>query len=109
MFLGPIIQIGDCQLRSESPEYLGAAPGNRLGAGDADNQPLAPLECDLAFGKYGNVHGALALARLDGRMPHSNAIVCRAIISSSSVGTTRTGVVPGRDIRSECRAFSAGS
>ena len=65
-----------------------AAPCNRLIVRNTSNKTLASLERDLGFRKCGNVHDILTFARLDGRLPHNSEIVCRAIISSSSVGTT---------------------
>src|SRR5579871_2010325 len=109
IFPGAVVQIGDRQLGSERAKRLGAAPGDRLIVGDADNQPLAPLERNLGLGKYRDVHDTFSLVWADGERFHSSANVCSAIISSSSVGTTRTGVVLGCEITSAWRLFSSGS
>src|SRR5262245_36903061 len=88
MLLRLLVQIGDRQLSAQRAKSLGAAPGNRLVVGDADDQSLASLERNLGLGKYGDIHDAFSLAWVDGRLLHSSARVCCAIISSSSVGTT---------------------
>ena|ERR1700722_17619605 len=88
VFLRAVVQIGNGQFRSKGTECLGAAPGNRLVVRDADNQALSSLERDLGLRKYGDVHDALSFSWTDGRVLHNNDIVCWAIISSSSVGTT---------------------
>src|SRR6266481_387610 len=88
MLLRPLVQIGDRKLSSQRAKSLGAAPGDRLVVGNADDQSLASLERNLGLGKYGDVHDALSFAWVDGRLLHSSDKVCCAIISSSSVGTT---------------------
>lgn len=47
-FLGLVVEVSGCQFRSERAERLGAAPGNRLLIGDADDQPLFRFE-ELGF------------------------------------------------------------
>src|ERR1700722_7592841 len=88
MFFRALITFGKGQFRPKGPECLGAAPGDRLVVRDADYQALSSLECDLGLGKYRDVHDALSFSCTDGRALHNNDIVCSAIISSSSVGTT---------------------
>ena len=83
-----LIQISDRQVRPERAERLGATPGDRLIVGDADNQALASLKCNLGFRKYRDIHGTLSLVLSDEHRFHSSESVCCAIINSSSVGTT---------------------
>ena len=43
-FLGLVVQIGDRELGAERAERLGAAPGDGLIVGDADDQPSLAFE-----------------------------------------------------------------
>ena len=53
MLLGAFVQIGDGEIGPERTKGLGAAPGDRLVVGDADDQALLALQRDLGIGKYG--------------------------------------------------------
>ena len=44
IFLRLVVQIGDGQLRSQRAERLGAAPGDRLVIGDADDETFLAFE-----------------------------------------------------------------
>ena len=50
MFLCLFIEIGDGEVGSQGAERLGAAPGDRLLVGDADDQAFAPFEGTLVSG-----------------------------------------------------------
>src|SRR5262249_42747715 len=77
-----LVQIGDGKLRAECAKRLGAAPGNRLIVGNADDQSLAALERDLGLGKYRDAHDILSRAWVDGSLFNSSDKVCCAIINS---------------------------
>ena len=44
IFLGLVVEIGDGELRAERAESLGAAPGDRVLVGDADDQTFLAFE-----------------------------------------------------------------
>ena len=81
-----LVEIGDRELGAERAEGLGAAPGDRLVVGDADDQALLAFEQRRLARREWSCR-PLVLRRL-ARAADSSASVCRAIISSSSVGTT---------------------
>jgi hypothetical protein len=85
---GLVVQVSHGQIGPERSESLGAAPSNRLVVGDADDQALASPERDLGLFIDGNCHDTLSCCGdLAGLFDNSDH-VCRAIISSSSVGST---------------------
>ena len=88
MLLGLFIQIGDGEVGAQRAKRLGAAPGDRLIIGNADDQSLLALERDLGFRKHRNGHDTLSRFVDDDGWLISSASVCCAIISSSSVGMT---------------------
>ena len=49
VLLGLFVQIGDGEIGPERTKRLGAAPGDRLVVGDADDQPLLALQRDLGL------------------------------------------------------------
>src|SRR5262249_43149578 len=86
MGLRLVVEIGHGDLGAEGVERLGAAPGDRMLVGDADDEPLLALEQRrLGSRDHGRSPG-LAGAFMPWR--ESSARVCRAIICSSSVGMT---------------------
>ena len=87
MLFGALVQIGHGEIGPERTEGLGAAPGDRLVVGDADDQALLALQRDLGIGEYGN-HDTLSCLALDDGRFNSCDNVCCAIINSSSVGMT---------------------
>ena len=86
MRLRLLVEIGDRKLGAEGAEGAGAAPGDRAVVGDADDQALAAFEKLGLDGGKG--HGGLSGSGSAGAP--TSARVWRAIISSSSVGTTRS-------------------
>ncbi len=102
------VQVGDGQFRAQRAEGSGAAPGNRLIVGDADDQALLAVEEGRLGG--GNCHAVLLYSGARARPADSRASVCLAIINSSSVGTTRSATrLSGADIVAAPAAFAAGS
>ena len=96
--LGLVVEVGDRELGAEGAEGAGAAPGDRLVVGDADDQALLAVE-QLRL-HVGQGHAGLPI----------RARVWRAIISSSSVGTTRRATrLAGVEMRSAPAALAAGS
>ena len=85
---GLFVQIGDGEVGAQRAKRLGAAPGDGLVVGDADDQALLALQRDLGLGKNRDVHDTLSRFWLGDCRFMSSASVCCAIISSSSVGTT---------------------
>ena len=87
---GLVVEVGDGQLGAEFVEGLGAAVGDRAVVGDADDQGLAAGEH-----RAGNFNRHLRLSNwpavASGVQP-STRRVCRAIISSSLVGSTHAAV-----------------
>src|SRR5262249_27488240 len=83
--LGLLVEIGDRDVGAERPQPPGAAPGDRLIVGDADHEGLAALELRQ---NARDAHAVLAFSGWRSVRPASSASVWRAIISSSSVGTT---------------------
>ena len=88
MFLGPIVQIGDGQIRAQGPKRLCAAPSNGLIVGDPNDQAFSSFQGDLGFGIDRDCHDTLVCFWPDDFLVISSDTVCCAIISSSSVGTT---------------------
>ena len=102
-----LVEIGDRELGAERAEGAGAAPGDRAVVGDADDEALAcPRAASLSRREGSCDSPAVRLAG----MPTS-ARVWRAIISSSSVGTTRsaTRLVGRRDAACAPASLAAGS
>src|SRR5262245_33245095 len=81
--LGLLVEVGHCELGAERAQPFCAAPGDRLLVGDADDQGLASLKLRA---NALNRHAILASSIR--RALDRAASVWRAIISSSSVGTT---------------------
>ena len=100
MGLRLLVEVGDRELGAEGAEGAGAAPGDRAVVGDADDQAL------LAFEELG-LHGGEGHARV---LQATRARVWRAIISSSSVGTTRRATrLAGVEMRGAPASLAAGS
>ena len=66
VFLRLVVEIGHGDLGAERPERLGAAPGDRIFVGDADDEALLAFE-ELGFD--GGDHGRLPLAVGFERLP----------------------------------------
>ena len=88
VLFGLFVEIGDGDIGTERTKRLGAAPGDRLIVGNADNESLFAFQGDLGLGEYRDIHDILARSWLRDCRFMSRASVCWAIISSSSVGTT---------------------
>src|SRR5262249_50013685 len=84
MRLRLFVEIGDGEIGAESVKSLGTPIGDRLIIGDAGDERFFALE----QGQAGNVdHSGFSLS-VFAPCARSTRSVCRAIISSSSVGMT---------------------
>ena len=64
IFLGLVVEIGDRQFRAQRAKRRGAAPGDRLLVGDADNEPsLAVQQLGFHGGKRKRIPLSLVLRR----------------------------------------------
>ena len=86
--LGLLVEVGDRQLRAQPAERLGAAPGDRLVVGDAGDEAPATFEGDQRAIEGDHAGPSPASRRGVHHVAPSRASVWRAIICSSSVGTT---------------------